>query len=135
MLACQLLPLLQRTLIFTITRTSGAGGRSIGVHLNYSRIVKRVDSELFRLFDSFLGRLRKNKCGTFNQVVRKDHIYFLKSDSLDVFKIEASEGDIDEFTRSFAVLLEQGYGWDKDEYGNTVLHVGFTFVRAAATNI
>jgi hypothetical protein len=64
MLAYQLLPLLQRTLSFTITRTSGAGGCSIGVNLNYSRIVKRVDSELFKLFDSFPGKLRKKKCGT-----------------------------------------------------------------------
>jgi hypothetical protein len=135
MLACQLLPLLQKTLTFTMTWTSGAGGNSIGVHLNFYRIVKRVDSELFKLFDSFPGRLRKTRCGTMLETMQEDQICFGKSGGWDLFKIELSVGDIDGLARSFTELLRLGHGWDKDEYGNTVLHVCVPFVLVAATNM
>jgi hypothetical protein len=142
MLAFQLLPLLQKTLTFTMTQTSGAGGRSLGVYLNCYRTVKRVTSELFKLFDSFPNKLCKKRYGTISSEAQEGQIYFGKTDDLlgknnnwDLYKIEASEGDIDGLARSFTELLQQGYGWDKDEYGNTVLHVRLKLVTVAATDI
>jgi hypothetical protein len=135
MLACQLLPLLQKTLTFTIMRTSGASSNSIGIHLSFYRTVRRVDSELFKLFDSFPGRLRKTRCETMPLTTEEGQICFGKPGSSDLFKIELSEGDIDGLARSFIELLRLGYGWDKDKYGNTVLHVRVPFVLVAATNI
>jgi hypothetical protein len=133
MLAIQLLPLLQKSLTITMTQTSGAGGCSLGVYLNCYRTVKRVTSEMFKLFDNFPGKLRKERCGTMLQEVQEGQVCFAKSDNWDIYKIVASEGDFDGLARSFTELLHQGYGWDKDEYGNTVLHVSLTLVPVAAT--
>ncbi|KAH7391171.1 hypothetical protein DE146DRAFT_663677 [Phaeosphaeria sp. MPI-PUGE-AT-0046c] len=122
MLAFQLLPLFQKTFAFTMTQTSGAGGCSLGVYLNCYRTVKRGSSELFQLFDSFPGKLKRKRCETVSQDTQEGQICFGNSDDWEFYKIEASQGDIDELAQSFTELLHQGYGWDKDEYGNTVLH-------------
>jgi hypothetical protein len=120
MLACQLLPLLKKILTFMMTRTSGAGGSSISIHLNLY---------------SFPGTLRKKKCGTMPKAMQKGQICFGKAVSCDLFKIELLEGDIDGLARSFTELLRIGYGWDKDEHGNTVLHVRMLFGLVAATSM
>jgi hypothetical protein len=134
MLAFSLLPLLQSTLTLMMTRTSGAGGNSIGVSLSCYRTVKRASSKLFGLFDSFPDKLTRKRCGTILRGVQEGQLCFAKrGDGLELFTFEVSEGDFDGFARSFTELLQQGYGWDKDEWGSTVLHVSLTCSFVAAT--
>ncbi|KAF2266126.1 hypothetical protein CC78DRAFT_542831 [Lojkania enalia] len=125
-LSAHLLPLLRRTLDITITITSGAGGCSIGVFLNYYRTVRRSESELYRLFDHFPENLIQRRCAKPIPLVQEGRIVFLKTSGLnyhsELVTIGDSAGEIDGLARSFIELLHRGYGWDKDEYGNTVLH-------------
>lgn len=149
-LAIQLLPMLGRTLAFTITKTSGAGGCSIGSCLSSYRTVRRSESDLFKLFDGFPGRLSRKICHNATRFVTAGHLVFVYNDNCqnpeeasirDKVSIQFSctleevENEIQKFVESFTELLHRGSVWDKDEYGNTCLHVGpdFKFANIAYT--
>lgn len=126
-LAAHLLPILGRTLSITFARTSGAGGCSMGIFLNHYRTVKRSESDLFMLFDHFPEKLTQEKLTTrVISVVYEGRIVFQKTPTVidyELITFRDSENEIEGFSRSLIQLLHQGLGWDKDEYGNTVLHV------------
>lgn len=122
-LAVQLLPLLHRTLAVTFTATRGTGGCSIGVFLNHYRTVDRSKSELFKLFDNLPGTLKKRQV----KGVEEGKIVFARTADIDIlshfYELEDPGNAVNELLQSFVELLYHGHGWDKDQHGNTVLHV------------
>ncbi|KAF2187946.1 hypothetical protein K469DRAFT_769861 [Zopfia rhizophila CBS 207.26] len=130
-LAVRLLPFLKRTVALTVTRTSGAGGCSMGVFLKSFRTVRRSESEIFKLFDDFPNRLPQRKCdGSFQKLVEDGRLLFLKTSAARGewaeirfhCHLDETRCEIDRLSRCLMELLQQGHAWDKDEYGNTILH-------------
>ncbi|KIW16877.1 hypothetical protein PV08_04067 [Exophiala spinifera] len=126
--AVQPLPLIRSTLALIIKNKSGAGGCSMGISLSYHRTVKRSESELFKLFDSFPRKLSKK---AYSHSSLSEEMSFLQDyeggepPSTITFSCMPMEieKETSEWVQSFNKLLERGCVWDKDEHGNTCLHV------------
>jgi len=124
--SAQLLPLVQKTVELGLSLTSGAGFFSISPLLNAYCTVERSKSPIFRLFDEFPHRYAK-KSSLDSARFRWDHYYNDRSReifSLD-WDIPMVKDGLTTLTKNVeaAISRKEGLGSDKDEGGNTILHV------------
>ena len=123
----QLLPFLHKTIALTLGSTYGAGSYSLAPSLRVYTTVKRSKSYLFKLFDEFPGRCARRR-------YHLDYSYdemnlFETSDCLSYFTydwdLELTKTHLEDLYHGLRDGLSQGIatGSDKDEIGNTILHV------------
>lgn len=129
----QLLPVLQKTFEVTLAAAHGAGAWSISPSMKLYNTVERSKSPLFQAFDNFISM--------HSQIVsvvsaNSVHSYYIDSPRHPIWsdRIEFKLGEI-ELRRKLRSLIRdltglfgtgQSRASDKDQYGNTMLHVRYT---------
>lgn len=125
--SARLLPFVQRTVALGFSLTSGSGCFSIAPLLNAYCTVERSKSPVFKLFDDFPSRWARrsawgsgSEIGVRSPIVKDGHGNILLY--WDVSEVEIALSNL--HTALATVFLDKlGSGSDKDENGNTVLHV------------
>jgi hypothetical protein len=128
--SARLLPFVQRTVELGLSLTSGAGYFPIAPLLNAYCTVKRSESPIFKLFDDFPDRCGK-KIWRDSPGVDFDYIppFWLENDSAtDIqynWDLPMLKTEMIRLIKTLEINFENksGSGSDKDEYGNTMLHV------------
>lgn len=125
--SARLLPFVQRTVALGLSLTSGSGCFSIAPLLNAYCTVERSKSPVFKLFDDFPSRCARqlelgfgSEKGVRSPMVRDGRGDFRFE--WDMSEVEIALSNL--HTALATVFLDKlGSGSDKDENGNTVLHV------------
>lgn len=124
--SARLLPFVQKTVELGMSLTFGAGCFSIAPRLSASCTVKRSESSVFKLFDEFLLRCPiriLHSSSDFSQ----EYVFYEPGNEFLWFDcgIPAVKNELINLINNLEVTIHRktGSGSDKDEHGNTVLHV------------
>jgi hypothetical protein len=118
-----LLPFFLKSLEITFTARYGAGGHAISPHLAVYNTVKRLESPAFQLFDHLHSSCCKHLSPWCNRSFRQDTTCRYLGECLwDLAAVEEYLPTI--IPRLYEYMCNgQASVKDKDEYGNTLLHV------------